>query len=65
MEQELHFKIRKQEKQWKEDFQNKIEQLKFQMMKLFSSWIEELSEILEQREQGFIKDGYEWRIDRF
>ena len=29
------------------------------------SWIEELSEILEQREQGFIKDGYDWRIIDF
>ena len=29
------------------------------------SWIEELSEILERRENGFIKDGYEWKIIYF
>ena len=28
-------------------------------------WIENLSEILESREAGFIKDGYEWRIVDF
>ena len=29
------------------------------------AWIENLSEVLERREAGFIKDGYEWRIEDF
>ena len=29
------------------------------------AWIENLSEVLEGREAGFIKDGYEWRIEDF
>ena len=35
------------------------------MMNLLEAWIENLSEVLEQREAGFIKDGYEWRIVDF
>ena len=29
------------------------------------AWVDNLSEVLEGREAGFIKDGYEWRIEDF